>query len=272
MKLKDKGFYWTARVMIVVIILGNAFFFTSGFLIPNTTPTKAATELGAEQKWNDRKITVNRTDYCAAAATIEVEFTVENTAFDGKNNYVFYAQTIPQKAVQIETIIADDSFFVVQIKNLPAKFVEVSLRVILADENGAATNEYIKLYANISSVNKVPEIKVKTKNEYQTARYELLIKQKQDDIEAYNAKISEARAVIENIKADTAKREADRPWQTAEEQNITDQTIKANESKIKAQNEEIARLEAEIDKAKEAIDKANERIKAVEKLIEKEKQ
>jgi|GEM_PF-4247634 hypothetical protein len=267
MKLKDKGFYWSSRILLFVIIIGNVLLFASGYFIPNTEPSKAATEIGAEQKWNDRKVVINRWDYCAGSATMEIEFTIENTTFDGNNEYSFSAEARPTgKTPKIETVISDESFFVVQISNLPARFVELSFRVVLQSEDGQA-QDMIKLYANINSANKVPEIKAKTKEEYSLDRFALLIKQKQDELETLDLKISEANEVIENIKADTATREADRHLQTADEQKKTDQAIKANENKIKLQNDEIKRLESEKVKAAEAIDKANDRIEEIKRLM-----
>lgn len=108
---------------------GYAFFFSSPLWMPTSGEANRLTELNKEILWNDRKITLIRWDYAPAQELMEVEIGVVNTTFDGGDAYDWTARLPSGKELEVMPVLEESDWVVLQIKNVPDKFAEISLRM-----------------------------------------------------------------------------------------------------------------------------------------------
>ena len=142
-------------IIIFFFVGGYAFFFSSMYWMPASVDASYLTKVGIENTWNNRHITITRWDYSEEQGVMEVELSVENKSYDGKNTYDFSAVDLRGRKLTIDTQVTDTDWIVLQIKDIPNKWSDISLRMEVAGED----KERLKLYTNINDVNKVKRIK-----------------------------------------------------------------------------------------------------------------
>lgn len=243
--------------IIFFIVSGYTFFFASNFIIPNSDKYQN-TKLNQEISFQNRLFRITRWQYSEQQNLMEVELSIENRNLDGKDTYNYSVATKPiAKNTEVETIIEERNFVVLQIKNLPKDFTEISLRVGVQDNN----DSLLRLYTNKKDVEYVDNIEAKTLNEYMLDKIDRDIVIYNNYIKELKTKIAENEDKIEIINDTIKDLEEDKLYQTDEEISETNNSINSYsaeiercEDDINAINEEIKEYELKIQKSKEKKD------------------
>lgn len=77
------------------------------------------TNIGEENKWEDRYITINRWQYSENQHLMEVDLTVENKSYDGINKYKYSAVDLMGNVLKCEAKIEEDNWIVLRISDIP---------------------------------------------------------------------------------------------------------------------------------------------------------
>ena len=183
-------------IIIFFFVGGYAFFFSSMYWMPASVDASYLTKVGIENTWNNRHITITRWDYSEEQGVMEVELSVENKSYDGKNTYDFSAVDLRGRKLTIDTQVTDTDWIVLQIKDIPNKWSDISLRMEVAGED----KERLKLYTNINDVNKVKRIKslnrigyLQKRFESEICNYKKGVEHKQGEIKILNQEITEVK-------------------------------------------------------------------------------
>lgn len=249
------------------------FFFAGGYLLflssstwmPASLSASLQTPLGEDTEWAGRSFRIVRWDYCEEMEMMEVEMNVQNDSFDGINQYVFQAAVRSGGSPVVETVIGEPDWIILQIKEIPRSFGELSLRVDLPQATAEAETDTLKLYTNVNDVNRVSSIKKKDREGYlcgkvmlQIEEYKKQIEEKQDRMEALAAQSVEMQEEIGRLQKDTG-------YLTEEQKQETDSRITEIEGDIKGNMEETEKLQQEISELEERIRLAEKQIQDMEK-------
>ena len=99
-------------IIIFFFVGGYAFFFSSMYWMPASVDASYLTKVGIENTWNNRHITITRWDYSEEQGVMEVELSVENKSYDGKNTYDFSAVDLRGRKLTIDTQVTDTDWIV----------------------------------------------------------------------------------------------------------------------------------------------------------------
>lgn len=236
-------------IIIFFFVGGYAFFFSSTYWMPASVDASYLTRLGTENTWNDRQITINRWDYSEEQSLMEVELSVENKSYDGKNTYDFSAVDLRGKRLIIKTQVADPDWIVLQIKEIPDKWSDISLRMEISGDN----QERLKLYTNINDVNKVKSIEDLDRTGYLRKRFD-------SEITNYEKEAGKKKSEIENLNQEIIeiKKEIDRVteakmYQTDKQKQESDTLIADAQSTISTKEKQINTLNSEIEEIHQRI-------------------
>ena len=237
-------------IIFFFFIGGYIFFFSSRLWMPASVDASYLTRLGIESTWNDRNVIITRWDYCEEQHEMEVELTVENKSYDGKNKYDFSAVDLSGNKLVTEVKVEEPDWIVLQIKELPDKWSDISLRMEVADAN----LERLKLYTNVVAVTKVKKIEDLDRNGYlnkrfegEVANYKHTIKEKQSEIEKLKSEIEEINKEIKRL-ADAELYQTDKQKQESEALiGDANSTISTKEKKIGTLNSEIDEINRRIE-------------------------
>lgn len=243
------------RVLLIISGLALLIMFTSRIWMPVQATEGLDTPIDGTVTCEQKEFTLRRWVYSESQASMEVEIDISNKAFDGVNEYEFSSVTKEGEPMPVEVIVCDTSMTVVEIKNVPAKFTNVLLRV-----RPAGSETYAKLFTSFSAVERVDNIEPQSLEQYyikrnmrQLDRYATDIESAKADIETLESKIYNARLAIADIDVRL-------PMQTPEdaktstrlrdeyEKNITDW-----QKQIKDDEKEIDRLNGLIAQVQETI-------------------
>lgn len=237
-------------IIIFFFVGGYMFFFSSMYWMPASVDASYLTKVGIENTWNERYITINRWDYSEEQGVMEVELSVENKSYDGKNTYDFSAVDLRGRKLTIKKMVDDVDWIVIQIKDIPDKWSDISLRMEIAGEDG----ERLKLYTNINDVNKVKSIKsldrigyLQKRFESEISNYKDEVNKKQNEIEELNKEMSEIHKEIERIT------EA-KLYQTEKQKRDSDSLIADANSSISIKEKQINTLNGDIEEIKQRIE------------------
>ncbi|MDE6019594.1 MAG: hypothetical protein K2H01_01165, partial [Ruminococcus sp.] len=144
-------------LFMCVLLGGYAIFFTSPYYMSDVGNAKATPLNETNKLENTRDIQLLSWTYSADQKIMEVELQINNTSFDGRDTYDFAALFRPSnKDVEIVKVIEETNYVVVQLKNVPKKWKQISLRIFVSDNY----NSPLRLYSNIEDIEKVSDIKV----------------------------------------------------------------------------------------------------------------
>ena len=237
-------------IIIFFFVGGYAFFFSSMYWMPASVDASYLTKVGIENTWNNRHITITRWDYSEEQGVMEVELSVENKSYDGKNTYDFSAVDLRGRKLTIDTQVTDTDWIVLQIKDIPNKWSDISLRMEVAGED----KERLKLYTNINDVNKVKRIKslnrigyLQKRFESEICNYKKGVEHKQGEIKILNQEITEVKKEIERLT------EA-KLYQTEKQKQESDTLIADAQSTIFAKEKNINTLHGEIEEINRRIE------------------
>lgn len=154
------------------------------------------------------------------------------------------------RKLTIDTQVTDTDWIVLQIKDIPNKWSDISLRMEVAGED----KERLKLYTNINDVNKVKRIKslnrigyLQKRFESEICNYKKGVEHKQGEIKILNQEITEVKKEIERLT------EA-KLYQTEKQKQESDTLIADAQSTIFAKEKNINTLNGEIEEINRRIE------------------
>ncbi len=230
-------------IFLVVFIGGYAVFFTSPLYMPTDTSEYKVTELNTPNTLdNEHTFTIVRWQYSEKQNRMEVELDIENTAYDGMTDYKVLVRTDPSSRPTVTKVINDTSLLILQIDGIPKDFNIISLQIALPGDE----NNILRLYTNPDSVEKVDNLEILTRTEYQINRLVRNITTYQEQIQQFREEISNKQTRIANIEAQNKELNESRPFRTESEIQEIDNQIQNNKALIETENEAIEDLNAQI--------------------------
>lgn len=244
-------------LFFLIFFGGYLIFFTSPFwMMDMGGAARQKTELHEEILWNDREVSLLRWDYAPEQGAMEIELSVTNRRFDGVNAYSYDALERSGKRLTVEKVIEEPDWVILQIKDVPKRFAEISLRMEMPEDESAGM---IRLYTNRDAVRRVGSIQKKSRDNYMVSRL-------QEEIEGYEAQIATCRDAIQeeeegiqNMEAEIKRLESELDFQTEEEKANTGQLIKEASGRIEDAREAIAGYEEQIGEYEERIQNVREK-------------
>lgn len=219
-------------IFFSIFIFGNAIFFLSKLFLPSSGG-EYFTPPGDVVNIYGHTFTLYRWDYCENTNTMEVELDVENNDFDGHDTYQFSAITSDNKSLDINLIVEESDYIVLQIKGVP-KDTNVALQI-----SSEALNDYVKIFGNTYESRKVDILTIKTKNAYLIDRANVEIDGFKSDIKTKNDEIKTLETKISNIDIANQKLREEMKFMTADEAAAAEDKINNNNAKKQQYIEEI---------------------------------
>lgn len=206
----------TVIILIMVAILaGYIFFFTSPYWMNQKKSTYEATPLNEEQVFvsssstdssgqeGSKSMTIQSWIYSPSQAMMEVKLIPESTIYDGKDQYEFRVTFPDYKGLSsakpsVETRVNDDNLIVLLIHNVPAaKWKTVDLQLYYQGEtNQEALLDLYALNESMSKVNSIPRL---SSNEYRAQIVDQQITQLQKQITSLQKQIRKNEQTIANM-------------------------------------------------------------------------
>lgn len=256
-KKRNRNIFFS--IVLFLFIGGYAVFFTSRFWLRIPVQSGNATKIGTVVDWNDREVKLIRWEYSEQQKEMEVELDITNKRYDGINRYKFSAVDLNGNPLYVDKIIEEDDWVVLQIKDLPSRWSDISLRIDMPKESEDTT---LKLYSSLQDVKKVRKIVKRSRTDYQLLRCD-------SQIADYNKKIQKAeqkqgKLNQENLRIDDkiAELKEKEVYQTDEEKENTEQLISDAESQKQMNTEEMEQL-------KNKVTEYQQRVSNIEKQKEK---
>lgn len=187
-------------LFIIIFITGYGMFFTSkGWLDLNNQPKKY-TELNSTVNIDKRELKLVKWTYCEATQTMEIEVDVNNTNYDGINDFYFTANDRKGNMYKVNTIIVSPTLAVVQIENMKKlNEVRLTMQVNYGDRK---STDMAKFYTNIDQVEKVDKIiTYSTMDEYYIARLDRYITDYNKQIQDLQNKIADENKKLDSYNA-----------------------------------------------------------------------
>ncbi len=236
------------KIYLAIIVLGYAFFFSSSSLFFSGI-TVEATKINSTLEYKNRFITLLRWEYSESQDLMEVELEIENLAYDGIDDYNFTALFKPSTSdIVIDKVINEENYVVIQIKNIPKNFVDLSLRMAIED-----SEENIRLYTNKEEISRVDSLESLTLNEYRINMLEREIAEFENQIIDFENKIDEEIQTILNIQKSIEHDIESKKYSTADEIETINNNIRTKEENIKSRHDTIANLERKIKETESKI-------------------
>lgn len=245
--------------ILIVIIIGYVFFFTSPLWVSEKTAAEDPTEIGTAQTFGEdgeKSFTIDTWRYSPSQNLMEIKFKVANNAFDGKDLYNFtvgYQGAKNYSTPGIEQMVQDPDYVVLIVRNIPTEWTSICVSLYYAGQNVENTEPLLNFYASSDSISRVSHIQILSSNGYRAAlvdeRISALNKKKaslQKSIDANNKKSAamdkSMEEITERMTLDTDEEKEN------DESAISD--IKSQQGNLKASNdqtkEQIAALNKEI--------------------------
>lgn len=237
-------------IIIFFFVGGYAFFFSSTYWMPASVDASYLTRIGVENTWNDRRVTINRWDYSLEQNLMEVELSVENKSYDGKNTYDFSAVDLRGRKLVTKTQVADPDWIVLQITEIPEKWSDISLRMEIACVN----QDRLKLYTNINDVNKVTTIESLNRTGYLQKRFESEIANYQAEVEAKKNEIEKLQREITEVQKEIERITEAKLYQTDKQKQESDTLIADANSTISTKEKQIHTLNGDIEEINRRIE------------------
>lgn len=248
-------------IFLIIFFVGYLFFFLSPYFMVGVGSMNY-TNFSEVLTIENHDIQILNWSYSKKQQRMEVELSVNNRNFDGRNEYIFSAAFRPtNKAVDIEIVLSEPNYIVLQINNVPKRWQEISLRMKIA-ENGL---EELKMYSNKDQISYVDDIQVLSELDYHLRQLERSISNYTKSIEDIDSQIQELYTKIQNIKDTNVQLEENKKYQTSVEIENTNQQIQANEDSIIEIEKQVESLKKEKAEYQNQILQAEERLKELQK-------
>lgn len=250
--------------ILIVIIIGYVFFFTSPLWVSEKTAAEDPTEIGTAQTFGEdgeKSFTIDTWRYSPSQNLMEIKFKVANNAFDGKDLYNFtvgYQGAKNYSTPGIEQMVQDPDYVVLIVRNIPTEWTSICVSLYYAGQNVENTEPLLNFYASSDSISRVSHIQILSSNGYRAAlvdeRISALNKRKASLQKSIDANNKKSAAMDKSMEEITERMTLD----TDEEKENDESAI----SDIKSQQGE---LKAANDQAKEQIAALNKEIGQLEK-------
>lgn len=255
-KKKQKRYNRYMYGILLFLMVGYTFFFSTKLWYVDKSDLLAATSLDAIQTWEGRDLQLISWDYSEAQNEMQLQISINNKSYDDINTYKVVALESESGVLNTETIIAKEDLYVVNITNVPRKWKQILLKFSFEDGKS-----FCKFTTNKFDISKVDNIENHTYEEYMVARFESLVDYYEKQIETINKDITKQNTTIENCNSDIEKYKAEEEFQTELEQKDTEKLIatantkiSSAQSKIIEDNEDIQEYSKRIELAKKQMD------------------
>lgn len=261
MKKKNKIFFQTILIGLMIFYV---FMFTSRYWMVGSYKDIDVTKMGTTITANNRDVTLMSWKYAKKQKIMEVIIGIDNTSYDGVDQYQWTAIDKISGSLHVKPVIQDRDFVVLQITDLPSRVSVISLRMDSdLEKSDSAEEEWstIRLYGDPTrNIEQVDQIQAKTETDYKIDRLDTEIakyNQTIDDITDENAELTEK---IDSIQKTIDDAKADQKYQTQSEIEKSDQKII---SLMSQQNG----FKDQIDNNNEKVTEASDKIKNLQKEI-----
>lgn len=214
------------RIVLIFILAGLYLFFFTSKITMNAQSDLQYTAYNTPITISTNKsVKIIKWTYSPNQNIMEIELSYSNQTFDGNDDLTFAAYTRQSTlssgtATAVDTIIDEPTYKVIHV-TVPDKFKEVSLQI--SDGNSSA-----KIYSNINEVEQISSITILSPAEYKNRLIGYDIIKYQDEYTQLQSDIDKNNITITNIDSTNLKLEADKTYQSSEQQKETDATIKSN--------------------------------------------
>lgn len=253
-KIKRQGNRFLIGVFLL-FIAGYGFFFTSNAWMPPTYEDIHVTKIGSTIQANDRKVTLVSWTYDEEKRVQEVIFELDNASIDGIDKYRWSAIDISKGRCIVEPVIEQGDFIVLHIKDIPARWTELSLRMDVKPDASSETDfQMMRFYTSKLSIAKVSEIMARTENEYRAEACNVWIKLYGKQIDKLAKSIADNEEKAQNATERIKELKGKEKYQTEIEKSETLELISGLEAeKLKYLSEKESSLQ-EIDEISQKIE------------------
>lgn len=242
-------------IIMIVILFGYVFFFTSPLWITEKTASHDPTPVGEAQTFGEdgnKSFTIDTWRYSPSQSLMEIKFNVSNEAYDGKDLYDFtvgYQGTKGEVSTEVEQMVRDPDFVVLIICNVPEKWAGICINVYYPGKTDG--DPLLSFYANNDGMSKVQHIKILSSNGYRAS----VVDEQIDSLKAQKAslqkKIDTNNKKIANMDRSIQEINERMPLDTDDEKE-TDQenlgNIEMQQSTLKTNNEDLKSQIGAVDK------------------------
>ena len=254
---RDSIRFW---IIIFFFVGGYTFFFTSQIWMPATADASYLTKTGVENNWDNRTVTINRWEYSKTQNMMEVELSINNKTYDGNNDYTFSAVDLRGRKIKTKTVISDEDWIILQLRDVPERWSDISLRMDLEKSDSGV----LKLYTNINAVTKVSKINTLDYKGYKIKRFNIEIDQMEKQVTDRQKQQEDLKRENKEIEKEITRLNESKTYKTDEEREKVDEKIKSanttmttNEQTINELDGEIAEYNNRIELKKKQIDDLN---------------
>lgn len=242
--------------ILLVILIGYAFFLTSKIWLPPDEAEIPPTEPGYFIEGNDRKVTLVSWTYDEEKREMEVMLDITNMSIDGINRYRWSAMELNKGRLTVTPIVEQDDFVVLRIENIPRRFEEISLRMGISSEDqtnvdGEFTD--LKIYGSKDSVTRGSIEDDMNERDYRIAACREKISIYEENISALEIRIADEKNIIAEAEKTIKRLEEGIEYQTESEIASTSSAIADVSSKIDTAESNIQSYEKEIAELEEKI-------------------
>lgn len=251
--------------LVLFILAGYLFFFTSNLILPQ--PISTPSEIGRELSYAaQRSVTIYNATYDKEQQLFEVVMAMKNETYDNVNEYYFFPSVTGRHSYGSLTaaqIFNDSLITVLRIENLKpfdelkivfAPRLSENLEDIPSSTVGTLTFNRENLdYAKVSE---------RTREDYLGYRFE-------SALETAEEELSNAKAEKERLTSNLAAIEKENEELSKDMQYFTAEEKRQAEEKIKANKKTKAELALAIEKAQQEVEKQKEKYNEAYKMLHK---
>lgn len=257
-------------VGLLVLFIGGYFvFFTSNVWMPPAYEDITVTPLGSTLEQSSRRITLLSWTWDEETQKQEIMLDIKNAATDGVDQYTYEVRDINKGSLDVEVAIEAPDFVVLRLADMPSRWTELSLRIMLPAEDAPEGEEeklaVIKMYTTKEAVARSSIGKKQSETAYRSLACDIRIAALNSQIDQYLADIQEYKKTVSNAEQKIQELEGETQWQTESEQAETlsmitelKGEIKAAESGQEDAGREIKELQAQIEMQEKLKEKYTE--------------
>lgn len=242
-------------VMLSIIILVYAFFFTSKLIIKE--PLSEATTVGVPLTYTmDRGVTIYDAIYDEDAELLEIVLNFTNSSGDDVNDYYFFLTAEGRYRyddITVDVIYEDVMITVLRIPIKEFREAKLVFAPKVAEVSKVPENLVGTIVLNCDNLS-YEKIKERTREDYIAYRYEVSIMQLKNEIANTEEEIKGYNEKIKALEKENKELSDNMKYYTKEEELTAKRQIKANEEKqesirtsIISSEEELKRLDKRLD-------------------------
>lgn len=254
-------------VSLLILFIGGYFvFFSSNVWMPPAYEDITVTPLGSTLEQSSRRITLLSWTWDEEAQKQEIMLDIKNAATDGVDTYTYEVKDINKGSLNVEVVIEMPDFVVLRLPDVPSRWTELSLRIMLpaedAPEGEEETLAVVKMYTTKEAVARSSIGKKQSEAAYRSLACDIRIASLTRQIDQLLAEIKGYKETAENAVKRIKELEAEKEWQTESEQTETlsmitelQGTMAAAESDQEEAARQIQELQAQIELQEKLKDK-----------------